>query len=273
VIPDQINDQARDDHATAGVTVATACVPAGQRVYAIGDIHGRLDLLEPLARAIEADDTTAPAAQTTVILLGDLIDRGADSKGVLDFARAWRQRRTVRILMGNHEEMFLDAFTDLEWLARLLPHGAYETLESYGIAVRGLDRDSLRHVQTAMAERIPEEDRRFMAGFEASVVIGDYLFVHAGIEPGIAVDRQSERTLRWIREPFLSHREPYSHVVVHGHTIRPQVEECPNRIGIDTGGYCYDVLTALVLEGGTRRFIQARGTGSAVTIETRAAAV
>ncbi len=259
-----------------GIDAAHATMPAGQRIYAIGDIHGRLDLLKPLVQAIEADTAAEPETHSTVILLGDLIDRGPDSKGVLDFVRDWQRRRTVHILMGNHEEMFLAAFTDAEYLSALLPHGADETLRSYGIAVpdsvRDVGQETLRTIQSAMAARIPAADRQFMASFVPALTIGDYLFVHAGIEPDIPVAEQSHRAMRWIREPFLSHDEPYSHVVVHGHTIRPQVEERANRIGIDTGAYCYDVLTALVLEGSTRRFIQARGAQDAIAIETRAAA-
>ena len=255
------------------INMAFAKLPPGQRVYAIGDIHGRLDLLRALAGAIDSDDALAPTAQTTVILLGDLIDRGPDSKGVLAFVRAWQKRRTVRVLMGNHEEVFLAAFTNQEALARLLPYGALQTLDSYGITVTDTDPDSLRAIQLHMAACIPAEDRRFMETLPSSLGMGDYLFVHAGIEPDIAIDAQPERSLRWIREPFLSHEEPYERIVVHGHTIRPEIDERGNRIGIDTGAYCYDVLTALVLEGGTRRFLQAQGRGSAVAISERSAAV
>lgn len=255
------------------VDVSQARIPAGQRIYAVGDIHGRLDLLEALANAIESDDLSAGAAETAVILLGDLIDRGQDSAGVLDFALEWRKRRSVRILMGNHEEVFLASFTNAERLGQLLPYGARETLLSYGIEMDGTDADALRRAQAAMAAHIPQEHRDFMTSFEGSFAIGDYLFVHAGIEPDLPATQQEPRTTRWIREPFLSHAEPYSHVVVHGHTIRHEAEERPNRIGIDTGGYCYGVLTALVLEGKERRFIQARETNGTIAIAHRTAAV
>ncbi|MDD3799396.1 MAG: metallophosphoesterase family protein [Novosphingobium sp.] len=249
-----------------------ARVPEGQRVYAIGDIHGRLDLLASLAAAIEIDDRSAGHADTTVLLLGDLVDRGMDSAGVVDFALDWRERRRVRILMGNHEEMFLSSFTDPYMLGNILRCGGRETLLSYGIDPDHADLPTLRHVQAAMEARIPARHREFMASFEDMAVIGDYLFAHAGIEPGLPVEQQKPQSLRWIREPFLSHAGPYSHVVVHGHTIRHEAQEMPNRIGIDTGAYCYGRLTALVLEGTGRRFIQAVERDGTIATETRTAA-
>ena len=255
------------------VDTVHACVPEGTRIYAIGDVHGRLDLLESLANAIETDDAAAGPGETTVVFLGDLIDRGRDSAGVLDFVLEWRKRRPVRVLMGNHEEVFLASFSDAEKLGQLLPYGARETLQSYGIEMDGIDAIALGRAQAAMTAHIPQEHRDFMASFEEAIAIGDYLLVHAGIEPGVPMGQQSARTMRWIREPFLSHAGLYSHVVVHGHTIRHEAEERPNRIGIDTGGYCYGVLTALVLEGRNRRFIQARETEGAIAITRRAAAI
>lgn len=252
-----MNPSAIETTPKLAIDAGKARIPAGQRVYAIGDIHGRLDLLEALAHAIELDAATAPA-QSMVLLLGDLIDRGKDSAGVIDYVLAWQERRPVRVLMGNHEEVFLAAFTDTEYLRRLLPYGARETLISYGIDAHITGPDALQRMQAAMASRIPSRHREFMAALELSAVIGDYLFVHAGIEPGIPVADQSAQAMRWIRDPFLMHEGLFEKVVVHGHTIRTEVEERPNRIGIDTGAYCYGLLTALVLEGGERRFIQAR---------------
>ncbi|AZI36726.1 putative hydrolase [Caenibius tardaugens NBRC 16725] len=252
-----MNPSAIETTPKLAIDAGKARIPAGQRVYAIGDIHGRLDLLEALAHAIELDAATAPA-QSMVLLLGDLIDRGRDSAGVIDYVLAWQERRPVRVLMGNHEEVFLAAFTDTEYLRRLLPYGARETLISYGIDAHITGPDALQRMQAAMASRIPSRHREFMAALELSAVIGDYLFVHAGIEPGIPVADQSAQAMRWIRDPFLMHEGLFEKVVVHGHTIRTEVEERPNRIGIDTGAYCYGLLTALVLEGGERRFIQAR---------------
>ena len=234
-----------------------ARVPPGQRVYAVGDIHGRIDLFAPLAEALDADDAARAPAETTFILLGDLVDRGPDSAGVVALARAWQQRRDVRILAGNHEEMFLLGFTNLDVLRHFLRHGGRETLLSYGLDRARYNAASIEEVQAMMEAAVPEADRAFIAGFEDKIAIGDYLFVHAGIDPAVPIEEQKTSDLRWIREPFLSHEEPHGPVVVHGHTIAGDPVETGNRIGIDTGAYASGRLTALVLEGAERRFIAA----------------
>lgn len=241
-----------------------ARLPAGQRVYAVGDIHGRLDLFNPLIAAMEADDAAATPARTTMILLGDLVDRGADSAGVLARAREWQAQgtqtgREVRILAGNHEEMFLKSFTSLDTLRHFLRHGGRETLLSFGVERSVYNAANIEEVQTLMQAHVPEEERAFIEGFEDTIAIGDYLFVHAGIDPLVPIEEQKVSDLRWIREPFLSHEEPYEVMVVHGHTIAQQPVETANRIGIDTGAYATGRLTALVLEGATRRYIAAVG--------------
>lgn len=232
-----------------------AAVPEGHRVYALGDIHGRRDLFERLIEQIDEDDRAAGPAETTVILLGDLVDRGPDSAGVIELARGWQEQRRVRILAGNHEEMFLASFTDAEILRHFLRHGGRETVLSFGIDPDAFRTASLEEVQAMMEEAVPREVRDYIDSFEDMIVIGDYLFVHAGIDPSMPVDEQSIETLRWIREPFLSHGEPHPHVVVHGHSISQEVEDRGNRIGIDTGAYASGRLTALVLEGTQRRYI------------------
>ncbi|GGD57734.1 serine/threonine protein phosphatase [Erythrobacter arachoides] len=231
-------------------------VPEGERVYAVGDIHGRSDLFAEMIDVIEQEIAEAgEGIRATVILLGDLVDRGPDSAGVLWLARKWQKRRDVRILAGNHEEMFLKSFEDTEVLKHFLRHGGRETLLSYGVDRKAFSRATIDGVQTMLHEHVPAKDRQFMEGFENLVRIGDYIFVHAGIEPGVPLDEQSTRTLRWIREPFLSHPEAHEGVVVHGHTITDGVESTGNRIGIDTGAYASGRLTALVVEGAERRLI------------------
>lgn len=238
------------------------CLPKGQRVYAVGDVHGRLDLLAALAEAIEAeiDEAERDGTEVHIVLLGDLVDRGPDSSGVIDFAKAWRKRRNVRILIGNHEEMFFDSFESKDVLRHFLRHGGRETLMSYGMARKEFGKMSLEEIQKKMAEVVPLKHRKFISKFEDMVKFGDYLFVHAGISPGVPLEEQKKRALRWIREPFLSHDEPHGFVVVHGHTITSEPEETSNRIGIDTGAYASGRLTALVLEGKKRRYITARET-------------
>ena len=234
-----------------------ASVPDGERWYVIGDIHGRRDLLEALETAIEEDDRAAGEAETTVVFLGDLVDRGPDSAGVIDLAVAWAERRNVRFLAGNHEEMFLDSFEDKEVLRHFLKHGGRETILSYGLDKDAYRKMKMGELQQAMTQVVPEAHRKFLKNFEDIIVAGDYVLVHAGINPRLSIEEQKPSDLRWIRDRFLSHEDAFSHVVVHGHTIFEDVEHRDHRIGIDTGAFRTGRLTALVLEGSERRFIQA----------------
>lgn len=239
-------------------------VPQGQRVYAIGDIHGCLAPFKALAEAIEADDARRGPADTTVILLGDLVDRGPDSAGVVAFARQWQARRRVRILSGNHEEMFLDSFDNLDVLREFLRHGGRETVLSYGVDPDIYAQADFAATRDLMHRHVPQADRDFIAGFEASIALGDYLFVHAGVRPGVPLDQQRLSDLRWIRGTFLDHADSFGPVIVHGHTIFTQPELRHNRIGIDTGAYNTGRLTALGLEG-TRRWLITAEHGNGAT--------
>jgi serine/threonine protein phosphatase 1 len=234
-----------------------AAVPQGQRVYAVGDIHGRLDLFEALIAAIEADDAAAGPAETTIVLLGDLVDRGPNSAGVVARAREWQRRRAVRILMGNHEEMFLASFEKVDTLKHFLRFGGKETVLSYGLDREVYASASVEEVQQMMGATVPADHREFLESFEDRIAIGAYLFVHAGIAPQVPLEEQKTGDLRWIREPFLSHTEPHGSVIVHGHTISDEPQDRGNRIGIDTGAYASGRLTALVLEGVSRRYMEA----------------
>ena len=235
----------------------TRSIPDGQRVYAVGDVHGRLDLLDALLDAIAADDAASTPAKTTLILLGDLVDRGEESAGVIARARQLTERCDTRVLSGNHEEMFLRSFDDLEMFRHFIRHGGRETVVSYGVDERAFTEATLQEAQELMRAAVPQEDIDFLNSFDDMVVIGDYLFVHAGIDPRVPLAEQKQHHLRWIREPFLSHSEPHELMVVHGHTIVDAPEDCGNRIGIDTGAFMSGRLTALRLEGESRRFIEA----------------
>jgi len=239
------------------IEVERACVPAGERVYAIGDIHGRSDLFAALIDAIEDDDRSAGEARTTIILLGDLIDRGPDSAGVLQMARRWQQARNVRILAGNHEEMLLKSLVSADILRHFLRHGGRQTAMSYGASRNAFADTTTDEAQQVLRDTIPQADLDYIESFEDMIRIGDYVFVHAGIDPDVPLDTQSRKDLRWIREPFLSHCEPLEGVVVHGHTICEAPEDTGIRIGIDTGAYVTGRLTTLVLEGSRRRYIEA----------------
>ncbi|WP_231471250.1 metallophosphoesterase family protein [Novosphingobium sp. CECT 9465] len=234
-----------------------ACVPAGQRVYAIGDIHGRLDLFEQLLDQIAADDAARGKADTHIVLLGDLIDRGPDSRSVVDRAIALVQGGKVRVLAGNHEEMLLGSIEHDETLRHFLRHGGKETMFSYGLLPEEYAQAKLDLLRERLVQLVPESHVVFMRAMENQVVFGDYLFVHAGIRPGVPLDEQMLPDLRWIRREFLDHAEPHSHVVVHGHTITAEPEVRPNRIGIDTGAFASGRLTAIGLEGAERWFLSA----------------
>lgn len=248
---------------------AGPAVPDGTRYYVIGDVHGRNDLFEALIRAIDQDAASAPELDTRVVLLGDLVDRGMGSAAVIANARAWQARRKVEILAGNHEEMFLQSFESQRVLRHFIRHGGRETILSYAVPEAVYNEASVEELQQLMHRHVPQADRDFIASFSDMVVAGDYLFVHAGIRPGVPLADQSREDLLWIREQFLDHEEPHGLQVVHGHTIYPQVDVRHNRIGIDTGAFRTGRLTALVLEGSSRRLIQAVEADGVVAVENK----
>lgn len=237
-------------------------VPAGTRYYAIGDIHGRLDLYEVMIAAIEDEIAAHPRCDHRIILLGDLVDRGPDSAGVIRRTREWQATRNVRVLAGNHEDMFLAAFKKPESLRHFLKHGGYETVLSFGFSPHDLGTLPLEDLHAMYCERIPQDVREYVAAFELMIRAGDYIFVHAGIDPARPLTEQKRTDLLWIRAGFLDYDGPLEKVVIHGHTIFDHVMDCGNRIGIDTGAFRSGVLTALVLEGDQRRILQARTTES-----------
>lgn len=249
-----------------------AAIPPGERVYAIGDVHGRLDLFSALVQAIEKDDRRRGKAQTTVIMLGDLIDRGPSSARVIASARAWANARKVRFLAGNHEEMFLRAFYNPAVFSKFIKYGGLETILSYGVDRETLDKADIEEAINLMHKAVPKEDREFLRDFETMAVIGDYVFVHAGIRPAQPLEKQKGSDCRWIREPFLGFLGAHSHMVVHGHTVVDEPEFRRNRIAVDTGAYATGRLTALCLEGRERRIIQAHSTEEGIeTLESMAA--
>ncbi|MEL7198883.1 MAG: metallophosphoesterase family protein [Pseudomonadota bacterium] len=241
-------------------------VPQGHRYYAIGDIHGRLDLFNALIDQIEADDQALEKADTHMILLGDLVDRGPDSSGVVERAREWQKTREVRILAGNHEDMFLESFEKPDILRHFLKHGGRETILSYGISKQQFDAMTLEELFAALPKLVSQEERNYINAFEEYIIAGDYLFVHAGIDPAVSITEQKRSDMLWIRDRFLNHQGPLEKVVVHGHTIFDDVVNLGNRIGVDTGAFRSGVLTALVLEGDTQRIIQAIDTNGVIQI-------
>ena len=239
---------------------ATAAVPPGERVYAIGDIHGCCDLLERLIAQIEADDAGRTAARTTLIFLGDLVDRGPESAQVVERLRQLalaRPEGSTRFLLGNHEEVFLAALAgDIKAMKFFNRIGGRETILSYGVSRAEYDNADYAELLAAVQRSVPEAHVAFLRGFEDLIIVGDYAFVHAGVRPEAPLANQRAGDLRWIRDEFLGFRGTFEKVIVHGHTISDEVESGPNRIGLDTGAYASGKLSAMGFEGDRRWILQ-----------------
>ncbi|MDB4173086.1 metallophosphoesterase [bacterium] len=240
-------------------------IPHGTRVYAVGDIHGRLDLLEILHQSILDDAKSAPGHKNVLIHLGDYIDRGPDSFGVVDSLAEFSPHNVEVInLKGNHEDFLLRFLGEKKGPSPLLDvwrdNGCLETFLSYGIDIRDpKDRtpdEQAAFIRQQFAEAVPDSHMRFYKGLRLRQTIGDYLFVHAGINPANPIQHQKKNDLIWIRGRFLNHSGPFDKVVVHGHTISKSPEVLDHRIGIDTGAYYSHRLTCLVLEGNDRYFLE-----------------
>ena len=240
-------------------TMTRGWLPPGLRVYAVGDIHGRLDLLTALVERINADAASLPpGGRAQVVFLGDYIDRGDRSRAVIDYLIAWPEPRLeATFLRGNHEATMLQFLDDLTAGPGWLTYGGVNTLLSYGVRppVDVPPRLRLAAVQHQLREVLPTAHIAFLRRLQFHQQIGTYLFVHAGIRPGVPLDHQRFDDLIWIREDFLSSTVDHGRIVVHGHTICMEAESLPNRIGVDTGAYATGRLTAVVLEGDQRRFI------------------
>jgi serine/threonine protein phosphatase 1 len=250
---------------------AEPAIPAGHRVYAVGDVHGRLDLLDVLLTRIDVDDLDRPPAKTTVIFLGDLIDRGPSSAEVIERLRNYALPGVrVVFLSGNHEEVLVRLLRgESQFIPDWLRFGGAECARSYGVDTVAMKSMAPSRAVQMLRDKVPAAHRDFLESFVDTFQVGDYLFVHAGIRPGIELSEQSQTDLRWIRSPFLECESHHGFVVVHGHTISEEVQVHANRIGIDTGAYRSGVLTALGLEGTNRWFLQ---TGSASTSNSIASA-
>ena len=230
--------------------------PDGVRIYAIGDVHGRADLLAQLLAGIDDDIAAYPAPRVIEILVGDYIDRGPQSREVLDILVARSQQRQMVCLKGNHETYLPDFLRNPATLGEWRCFGGLETLLSYGVMPSiNPDKQEQRGLAAAFDRALPDNHRRFLASLRSSFVCGDYFFVHAGVRPGIPLSHQHEQDLLWIREDFLLHAESFGKIVVHGHTAVAEPDMRPNRINIDTGAYATGKLTCLVLEGEDMTFI------------------
>lgn len=234
-------------------------MPARKRVYAVGDVHGRLDLLDMLLNDIAYDNRQRGECDTLIIFLGDLIDRGPHSAQVVDRLLALRgDLPTMRFLLGNHEEVFLNAVSgDLKALKFCTRIGGRETIMSYGISEHEYLTLDFPELLEELQARVPPAHIEFLSSFEDLILLGDYAFVHAGVRPGVALADQRVSDLRWIRDSFLNHRNEMEKVIVHGHSISEQVEEYHYRIGLDTGAFASGKLSAMGFEGAERWVLQA----------------
>ena len=235
--------------------------PEGQRIYAIGDIHGRLDLLDQLLAKIDSDDATRGSAHTQLIFLGDLVDRGADSRGVVERLMTLAAASdNVRFLKGNHEELLIRVWEgDARAIGMFHRVGGRATMLSYGMDPDQYDDAELAELATMIAGHVPVGHIAFLRGFDDWIIAGDYLFVHAGIRPGLSIEEQSPSDLRWIRTEFTECEDIHEMMVVHGHSITEYIDERPNRIGIDTGAFQSGVLTAIGIEGTARWYLSTGG--------------
>jgi len=251
-----------DDAPAQGVVNESASyvdpsLPEGRRLYCIGDIHGRLDLLEELQEMIRADADGFEGSKG-VVFLGDYIDRGAQSKQVLDLLIDHPMDGfDVVHLLGNHEQAMLDFLAHPQSAAAWLRFGGQVTLMSYGVGIGRVQVfQHLPVLRDELEEKLPRSHLEFLAACKLVHTEGSYCFAHAGIRPGVSVDEQVAEDLLWIRDEFTGSGADHGCIVVHGHSISEEVEMLPNRIGIDTGAFYSGLLTALVLEGSEQRLLQ-----------------
>jgi serine/threonine protein phosphatase 1 len=225
-------------------------LPTGLRIYAVGDIHGRLDLLNRLLARTNSDIALRPTVRPVYVFLGDYIDRGPSSRETIDRLIEHGETHESVFLKGNHEQIALKCLSDRSLFDQWMRLGGLETLVSYGVYPEALDNGKqIAELQAAFHSALPQTHFRFFRDLQNSFVCGDFFFAHAGVKPGLALSQQTEKDLLWIRDEFLSSRLDFSKIVVHGHTPVHEVEVEPNRINIDTGAFATGLLTCLVLEG------------------------
>lgn len=224
-------------------------LPGEERIYAIGDVHGRADLLRAKFAAIDQHLLDNPVRWTRIVMLGDYIDRGHASRETIALILQRAEGGGLVALAGNHEALLLEFLSDPTNYMRWAEVGGAETLMAYGVPPpQALNAERLEELAQALIAAMPAAHLRFLKTLRLAFFHGAFLFVHAGVRPGIPLAEQVLADLLWIREPFLSHDGDLGAVVVHGHTrvLQPEVRE--NRINIDTGAYVTSRLTCLVLD-------------------------
>ena len=235
-------------------------LPPGVRIYAVGDIHGRLDLLNELLARIGDDMSSRPAIRPVSIFLGDYIDRGPSSRETIDRLIEHAEVNESVFLKGNHEQIAISCLRDRGLFERWMRLGGLETLMSYGITLAALSDDKqIVRLQAAFHDALPQSHFRFFRDLQGSFALGDYFFAHAGVKPDIPLARQKESDLLWIRQEFLSSRVDFGKIIIHGHTPVRDIEVEPNRINIDTGAFATGRLTCLVIDESSLSVIDTAG--------------
>lgn len=224
------------------------------RIYAVGDIHGRADLLDVLLEKIVRDASVAPATQS-LVFVGDYIDRGPDSCGVIERLLDPLEGFETHYLRGNHDQALLEFLEKPSSYRTWRRFGADETLLSYGVEPPSDTESAMAFARDELAEKLPEPHLRFLQDLQPFVQIGAYHFVHAGVRPGLPLEDQSLEDMMWIRGEFLDCEDDFGKVIVHGHTPGEKPVCRSNRIGIDTGAFATNCLTAVVLDGVGARFL------------------
>lgn len=225
-------------------------IPAQLRIYAIGDIHGRLDLLNELLARISRDIERRPTARPLYVFLGDYIDRGPSSRDTIDRLIEHGKTHQSVFLKGNHELIAMKCLNDRTLLDHWLRLGGLETLVSYGVPAKIMaDGRQIAEIQSVFHSSLPQSHFRFFRDLKNFFECGDFFFVHAGVKPNVELSRQKENDLLWIREEFLSSKDEFGKIIVHGHTPTLEIEVGPNRINIDTGAFATGRLSCLVMEG------------------------
>jgi serine/threonine protein phosphatase 1 len=234
-----------------------AKVADGTRIYAIGDIHGRSDLLQQLLARIVAHVSAKPAFRPILVFLGDYIDRGPSSRRVIDQLLLLHEQLDVVFLKGNHENYLIQFLKNPRFLTDWLKFGGLDTLRSYGVLPNNYSDSTEQEYLARSLSLILHQNRHdtFLSNLKNSFTCGDFFFVHAGVRPGVPLDQQSEKDLLEIRNDFLRHESHFGKIVVHGHTPVPQPDIRANRINIDTGAYATGQLSCLVIEGDEIQFI------------------
>lgn len=232
-------------------------VPEDLRIYAVGDIHGRLDLLDRLLASMHADISLRAVAKPLFVFLGDYIDRGPSSRETIDRLIEHGERYECVFLKGNHELIAIKCLSDPSLFDYWMRLGGMETLTSYGVVAAGSPKNSKRTVelQAAFHDAMPQTHFRFLSDLKTSFACGDFFFAHAGVRPRVKLSDQAESDLLSIRREFLESRQDFGKIVVHGHTPTYEVEVAPNRINIDTGAFATGRLTCLVIEGSSIELI------------------